>query len=201
MLKSFSFSQHCSSSGCGAVLHLSLSRVPSPSPLRAPLFSCLQRHRFAVRKQHSLGVSVHTAQTQPPGTCPSHTPTPATGCSRPFRCRCPFLLLSNPLGRAGGTGHGPTQSPRETPGQGQLLLLLFPTSSDISKVSVVFSSCGLRESPPCCLNRSVGWFCRVSSPRTAVLGVFAELIENTAGQGVNHLPLVYQDEIQLLGLS
>lgn len=118
-----------------------------------------------------------------PGTCPSHTLTPSKGCTWCFRCHCPFLLLSNPLGQ---WGHKPWphQSPRETPG---LLLLLFPISSAISKVSVVFSSCDCRKSPPCCLNKSLGWLCRVSSPSTALLAVFAEWIESMKGQGMNHL--------------
>lgn len=160
---SFSFSQHCSSSGCGAVPHLSLSRAPSPSPLRAPLFSCLQQHRFAVRKQRGLGVSVDTAQTQPPGTCPSHALTPCHGMHSAFQVSLPLPAPLRPSGDRGGHKPWPKQSPTQTPGQGQLLLLLFPTSS---KVSVMFSSCDLRKSPPCCLNQSVGWLCRASSPRT-----------------------------------
>lgn len=170
MLKSFSFSQHCSSSGCGAV-------SPSlPFPCSFPLSSA------------SSFVLVFTAAsiccqkaTWPWSFC-THSPDPATWnlpLSHPDWLPRAALGVSDVTAPScssqpcwGQSGH--KHGPRETPGQPQLLLLLFPISSDISKVSVMFSSRDLWKSPPCCLNKSLGWLCRVSSPRTAVLAVFAE---------------------------
>lgn len=51
-LLSAHFPQHCFSLCRLSGLHLSF--LPSSSPLQAPLFPCLQWHRFAISEQHGL---------------------------------------------------------------------------------------------------------------------------------------------------
>lgn len=113
MLKSFSFSQHCSSSGCGAV-------SPSlPFPCSFPLCSA---GSFVLV---CTAASICCQKATWPWSFCTHSPDPATwnlplshplsptGCTWRFRCHCPFLLLSNPLGTVGAQTMTPHRAPEK----------------------------------------------------------------------------------------